>query len=347
VRDGSSAVSLRASANLDREGAAQDSDDDAPTFSYLFSSPAERRAEREAKERSKKAAAAKKKKSEEVSKHQQALHEASERGLTFDGMNRKERRQFLHLTVSEEQQKAAEHAKDFKLHDLMDERIAWYQQGPSPIDIIAEKLVSKKAEKKGKRLGLKYNYLLPHPSWIARRAQQRKESVLVALGRRFIFNEDGEALDALHNRKVDLTRTNLFLSNDVGRGSYGEAGAEVPADVDDEVSSSGSEGGGAEEKKHKKDRTRNKAAPPATNSSVAISSLLSDPLRGRNQFVRTIVCSRDAALAIQKANLSTKYLSSNLVQKPCISREDWRISPSHLHQQAKQQQHHHHGAFLD
>ncbi|KAG5483477.1 hypothetical protein CUR178_07798 [Leishmania enriettii] len=280
LRDGTSGVALKASADIERQLEAQDGapasspvagahasegdvkvNDDGiplgavashPSFSYLFSSPAERRAEREALRRAererrqalKRELMAKKDPLSALSKHQRALHEAKQRGLQLDGMTRKERREFLHLTVTEAQRKAAEQSREFKLHDLMDEKLDWYQQGPHPIDLIAEKLVRRKAEKKAKQLGLKYNYLAPHPSWLAKRAQRRRESLLVGLGKRLVFSErvTGEnsgadaavpasevmVTDPLHHITVPLREMGLLL----GQHSSAPPSAVVAADGD-------------------------------------------------------------------------------------------------------------------
>ncbi|KAG5505285.1 hypothetical protein JIQ42_07492 [Leishmania sp. Namibia] len=280
LRDGTSGVALKASADIERQLEAQDGapasspvagahesegdvkvNDDGiplgaiashPSFSYLFSSPAERRAEREARDRTekerrqalKRELMAKRDPLSALSKHQRALHEAEQRGLQLDGMTRKERREFLHLTVTEAQRKAAEQSREFKLHDLMDEKLDWYQQGPHPIDLIAEKLVRRKAEKKAKQLGLKYNYLAPHPSWLAKRAQRRRESLLVGLGKRLVFSEKmtGEnsgadaavpasevmVTDPLHHITVPLREMGLLL----GQHSSAPPSAVVAADGD-------------------------------------------------------------------------------------------------------------------
>jgi hypothetical protein len=234
LRDGTSGVSLKASVDIERQlestamspaptgavaaaspvlhGDVGVNNDGIPltagaasaSFSYLFSSPAERRAEREAREKAEKerrqaekhARMAQSDPRSVMSKHQRALHDAQQRGLQLEGMNRKARREFLRLTVSAAQQRAEAQSREFKLHDLMDDKLAWYQQGPHPVDLIAEKLVRRKAEKKAKQLGLKYNYLAPHASWLAKRAQRRRESLLVGLGKRLVFNDDDDDDDA-------------------------------------------------------------------------------------------------------------------------------------------------------
>lgn len=472
LRDGSSGVALKASADLERRaessfggvssshstrGAGRDVNDDdddsnngGATFSYLFSSPAERKAERDAKLRKQREEERKRRIERErvhdplagLSKHQRALHEAQQRGLQLEGMSRKEKRGFLQLTVSKQQQEAQQRAKDFKLHELMDEKLAWYQQGPYPIDLIAERLVIRKAEKKGKRLGIRYNYLLPHPSWVARRAQRRREGLLVGLGRRFVFDEEGQAMDPIRNVPVDLTKVNLLLSEPVLRSEKalptdtpaaaaaavdgseagearmmeGDAAAAWAAlnDAENDTSSSsaaseevnrGDDGEGAQwseengseasenelvadaediaQPSEVTERRGKKRKPPASSrdglpkrkttkserhrapaASAAVSSstektrktrsrgqttsiaslhsssstaaatstvtssalpsdaLLVDPLQARNSFVRAVVRDRAAALALQKANLSTNFLSSALVNGPSIGQEE-------------------------
>ncbi|GET86940.1 hypothetical protein, conserved [Leishmania tarentolae] len=301
LRDGTSSVALKASADIERQlvareassssspiAAAQDhannvevNDDGIPvgmiashaSFSYLFSSPAERRAEREARERAelerrqahKRELMARKDPLSVLSKHQRAMHDAELRGLQLEGMTRKELRSFLHLTVTEAQRRAEAQSREFKLHDLMDEKLAWYQQGPHPIDLIAEKLVRRKAEKKAKQLGLKYNYLAPHPSWLAKRAQRRRESLLVGLGKRLIFSErvTGEDVDGgpavstskvmvtdpLHHVTVPLSEMGRLLRQNVSASPSAAAAADASVEAaagssnDDEVR----EGKGADE----------------------------------------------------------------------------------------------------
>ncbi|XQJ25628.1 hypothetical protein NXY56_001568 [Leishmania guyanensis] len=285
LRDGTSGVALKASADIERqlvahdtapaflpvsstpgsgEGDAEVNNDDTPlgaiashaSFSYLFSSAAERRAERDARDRAekerrqahKRELMAKKDPLSVLSKHQRAMHDAEQRGLRLDGMTRKERRDFLHLTVTEAQRKAEVQSREFKLHDLMDERVAWYQQGPHPIDLIAEKLVRRKAEKKAKQLGLKYNYLAPHPSWLAKRAQRRRESLLVGLGKRLVFSERvvGESddddtvvpasevmvTDPLRHLTVPLRKMGLLLGQHNSAPPSAAAIADPGADAD-------------------------------------------------------------------------------------------------------------------
>lgn len=204
LRDGTNKVSIQSSKDLQREAERNDEDGawgGGATFSYLFNSPSEKKAAR----KHKLAEVKKKKEGPTVSKHQLAIKEAENKGLKLEGMTRKERRKFLQLSVSaEEIDLAKKPSTELKPHELMDEKLAWYQQGPYPIDVISEKLVRRKAEKKGKQLGMRYNYLLPHPSWLAKRAQRRKESVLAPLGKRIIFDEEGLAMDPFSGQYVNL-----------------------------------------------------------------------------------------------------------------------------------------------
>lgn len=203
LRDGSSGVVIRSSRDIMQEQ--DDESGGGSTYSYLFNSPAERKAARKAEQAKR---AMKSSKDEEgQSKHQLAILEAQQRGLQLEGMTRKERRHFLQLSSDAKAKEAeAEDAPPSRPHELMDEKLAWYQQGPFPIDVIAEKLVRRKAEKKGKRLGLKYNYLMPHPSWIARRARKRLENVITAQGRRVELDDDGHevapAADAVNAGQI-------------------------------------------------------------------------------------------------------------------------------------------------
>ncbi|EPY35823.1 hypothetical protein AGDE_07221 [Angomonas deanei] len=314
VRDGTRALSLKASKDIEHEVAQQEEKSgsvaEAPTsYSYLFSSPAQKKAEREKKlqqqreeERQRRLERERKKKQkmrlkrqreggeeeeessddEDTSKHQKTLKEAEKRGLKLEGMTRKEKRKFLQLTVTEEHIKAQEHAKQFKLHELMDEKLAWYQQGPHPIDLISEKLVKKKADKKGKQLGLKYNYLLPHPSWIAKRTQRRKESIMVALGRRFVFDDDGQAYDALRGVPVDMTKVNFLLTEPLFKEEGGAAGEE------------------------------------GTKRFLTVE----DPRKIHTTFVRKVLTDKNAGDELRRANLSTNFLSSNIVKKPSVGLND-------------------------
>lgn len=390
LRDGTSGVSLKASADIERQLEARDaaplasasppsaaaaeavSEDGIPvsaSFSYLFSSPAERRAERDARDRAeaqrreaaKRELMAKKDPLSVLSKHQRALHDAAQRGLQLEGMTRKARREFLRLTVTEAQKKAEAQARDFKLHDLMDEKLAWYQQGPQPIDLIAEKLVRRKAEKKAKQLGLKYNYLCPHPSWLAKRAQRRRESLLVGLGKRLVFTEEGGAAEAgelmvtdpLHHRTVPLRemRSLLLLATTTREGVSGsaahdaadaEAEAEAAAAAADTSSSSGgddvSDDGGAEavgDDDGVGEVEMGKAAPTTATANATSAApapthvarlpdvgVLQDPSRIATSVVRSVVRDRAAALAIQQLNRTTTFMSAGLVKGPSLQPED-------------------------
>lgn len=420
LRDGTSGVSLKASADIERHletsatsAPAQSPNTDAAggdigvnsdgiplnagaasaSFSYLFSSPAERRAERDARERAeqerrrieKRERMAKADPLSVLSKHQRALHDAVQRGLQMVGMNRKARREFLHLTVSEAQRKAEAQSREFKLHDLMDEKLAWYQQGPYPVDLIAEKLVRRKAEKKAKQLGLKYNYLTPHASWLAKRAQRRRESVLVGLGKRLIFHDEDDqdeagaemtVTDPLRKQTVPLRDMGLLLQptmpvtcNAVSSSvaAEGEETAEETAEEaaavamvksamqaeksdeeaeaedeakeeeeDEEEEKKGkalssqvakaaqsevdplASGDGPAPSPHRR-RSDVAAAPPAR---VPDTSVLQDPFRQANSFIRRIVRDRATAVAIQQLNRTTTYLSSGLVKGPSLLPED-------------------------
>eukprot|EP00796_Vickermania_ingenoplastis_P004284 gene4284-3100_t len=207
LRDGTNKVAIQSSKDLQREAEKEEEEGGGgTTFAYLFNSPAEKKAARKEKmEKTKKAT------EPSVSKHQLALQEAEKRGLKLDGMTRKERRKFLQLSVSAEE-KAVQEGKtvEVKPHELMDDKLAWYQQGPFPIDVISEKLVKRKAEKKGKQLGLRYNYLLPHPSWLARRAAKRRESIVAPLGKRIVFDDDGAAMDPLTGQYLGAAATGSF-----------------------------------------------------------------------------------------------------------------------------------------
>lgn len=226
LRDGTNKVSIQSSKDLQREAERSGEEGEfggMATFSYLFNSPAEKKAARKQKLEE----AKKEKKKPTVSKHQKAIKEAESKGLKLDGMSRKERRKFLQLSVSEEEANlATKPSTELKPHELMDEKLAWYQQGPYPIDVISEKLVRRKAEKKGKQLGLRYNYLLPHPSWLAKRAQRRKESVLAPLGKRIVFDDEGLAMDPFSGQYVNL----LHPSGGVGVG--GGSGGGLDASLD-------------------------------------------------------------------------------------------------------------------
>lgn len=147
----------------------------------------------------------------DASKHQKAVAEALARGIDVAGKTRKEIRQALQLTVSEETHRLQEQADaqeaetngEKKPHELMDPKQAWYQQGPFPIDVIAEKLVNRKAVKRGNQLGLRYNYLMVHASWMASRQRKRRDAAeMASTGVKFHFDDEGvpvetEAFQAL------------------------------------------------------------------------------------------------------------------------------------------------------
>lgn len=210
---------------MDHQREAGGDDDDGEgnlnTYSYLFSSPADRKAEREAK---KKELEAKKRERElankraglaeyegdDRSKMERALENAKVQGVKLEGLNRKQRRELLHLTSSGDVADAnddnvADEEKEIKPHDLMENHIAWYQQGPYPIDEIAERLVIKKAAKKAKQVGLKYNSLTVHPSWVASRANKRKMLLTVPSGSRKVFDSNGYAMDAENTNKWPIS----------------------------------------------------------------------------------------------------------------------------------------------
>ncbi|KPA76457.1 hypothetical protein ABB37_07777 [Leptomonas pyrrhocoris] len=406
LRDGTSGVSLKASADIERQletsptataaassphgrsargsgGGAGDvgvNGDGIPlnagaasaSFSYLFSSPAERRAEREASERADKERRRAEKlermaKSDPLSvlsKHQRALHDATQRGLQLEGMNRKARRDFLHLTVSEAAQKAEEQSREFKLHDLMDEKLAWYQQGPHPVDLIAEKLVRRKAEKKAKQLGLKYNYLAPHASWLAKRAQRRREGLLVGLGKRLVFNEEkadeagggggGDTTvmtvtDPLRQRTVPLCEMRLLLTPTTVipvAAADEEAAAAAPAmqkdsDSDDENAektqhkngNSNDDDGNAKGKGktpdgHNDERDKKSSGTGSVAAAARLPDVgvLQDPSHLTTSFVRRVVRDRATAVAIQQMNRTTTFLSSDLVNGPSLTPEDTSLA---------------------
>jgi hypothetical protein len=167
MKDSGARVKLSAKADLSLDASAAG-------FSYLFQSPADKKKLREEKLQAAEEKKRAKREQVRLSKMQEAVEEAKKRGINVaeSGLNRKRRRELLHLTESEAAAPIAQPTPP-KPHELMDPKLAWYQQGPFPLDVVSEKLVSKKAEKKAKLLGLKYNYLLPHPSWIAARRLHR------------------------------------------------------------------------------------------------------------------------------------------------------------------------------
>lgn len=135
---------------------------------------------------------------ERKSKMEKAIKVAEEKGVSLEGLNRKQRRTALQLTRTEAVEQVEEARKKITPKDLMDPKLQWYQQGPYPLDEITEKLVNKKAQKHIKampelRLG-KYNWQMIHPSWLAARQRKRYENILHPLheGRRTIFANDEE-----------------------------------------------------------------------------------------------------------------------------------------------------------
>jgi len=184
-------------------------------FSYLFaSSQGQRNAER--KRRHEEQAGRESNVAVSPSKMQQAVAQARRKGLQLETMkNRKERRAFLLLTRSKEAM-AAEERGPLKPQDLMDPKLQWYQQQPYPLDVIAEKLVCRKALKHAKQMGLKYNYLTVHPSWLASRKRRRTESNLVPCGSYLAFAEDGEVTlrrDAVTVPQRVFGQQDLLLAN--------------------------------------------------------------------------------------------------------------------------------------
>lgn len=302
ARDGTQSVSLKSSSDL-QDGGADDDTAVAP-FSYLFSSPAERRVERKMKELKEKKTREEKKNAGK-SKHQIAMEAAEKQGLLLEGMSRKQKRDFLRLTVSKEQQEAEERARNFKLHDLMIDKLAWYQQGPYPIDLIAEKLVVKKAEKKARQQGLRYNYLRPHASWLARRAERRRQSVLVGLGRHVVFDEDGTARDALTNAPITDWALPSRQQPAEKHSIMLEGSAEAPKEHPDAADSG----------------CTIAAEKPLPESSI---TLVDPGSAASHRYVRTLMPDKYSAEALQKANLSTNFLSAGLVQPNVASPEEER-----------------------
>ncbi|RNF13627.1 uncharacterized protein Tco025E_06116 [Trypanosoma conorhini] len=288
---------------------------DGCNFSYLFASPAEKKAARLAKqraedERRKKLALQKAKRSDDplahLSKHERTLSEARQRGLKLEGMTRKEVRQFLHLTVSREQQEAERHQDEFRPHALMDEKLQWYQQGPHPIDLIAEKLVVRKAAKKAKQLGLRYNYLMPHASWLAKREQRRRERLLVGLGRRYMFDEEG--------RMMDMS------------GNYVDKASSTGAAPDSNAGESAWAGNTVESRQHPMQERGGSVSAVTPAPSICLDALV-DPRMACKSYVRAVVRDRKLADAIRSANITTSYISSSLVMGPSIGLDDEEENP--------------------
>ena len=84
--------------------------------------------------------------------------------------------------------------------------------------VIAEKLVNRKATKRAKQLGLRYNYLLVHPSWMASRDRKRRDaSEMASTGVKFHFDEEGnpveteafQALQLLSQKRCEAAKREL------------------------------------------------------------------------------------------------------------------------------------------
>lgn len=163
------------------------------TFSYLFGAKDKKKQEKPEKRA--------KDVEEGPSRMQKLLDRATTKGVELDGLNRKQRRQLLEADKTDSQlkkeakeAKAAKEQEDGlpprpKMHELMDKKLAWYQQGPHPVDEISERLVLKKAQKHARQNGWKYNFEAPHPSWLAVRARRRKESNLWSTGQHTRFDD--------------------------------------------------------------------------------------------------------------------------------------------------------------
>lgn len=285
-------------------------------FSYLFDTPAQKKAERLAKKKQEEEIKKKQKQERllkkmkeahargekvevdwddpfnERSKHTQALVEAQKRGLRLEGMNRKQKREFLHLSVSKQQQEALEHQKEMKPQDLMDERKQWYQQGPYPLDLIAEKLVIKKALKHARQNGLKYNYLTVHPSWVASRATKRRDAKLEALGVRVTFDDDGTVVEqdkwAMFQRMQQRDKEQRLMRNVDGV---------VPPSANDVP-----EGAGNKDALHI----------IGDDGAMVVAAPSTGGVRPK----------RERGKELMKANLTTNYISSSLVHGPSIGLED-------------------------
>ena len=199
MKDAGSKINLPTKMDWTAESKAEKS-----CFSYLFSSHSEKKAERAKKirrreedDRRERIKSNRKNQTSEYelddrSKMQQALDRAQVAGMEMVGLNRKQKRSVLRLTRAEvktdEGDLHTEAApRRLKPHELMDPQCSWYQQGPYPLDLVAEKLVIKKAAKHAKQLGLRYNYLTVHPSWIASRAAKRLLNNIVPSGTKRIF----------------------------------------------------------------------------------------------------------------------------------------------------------------
>ncbi|KEG13623.1 hypothetical protein DQ04_00891060 [Trypanosoma grayi] len=316
-------VVLPKAADLEAAVETAEGDGGGCNYAYLFASPTEKKAERLAKQRAedekRKQRALQTQQAKDplahLSKHERALWEAQHRGLKVDGMTRKEVRQFLHLTVSKEQEEAERHQEEFRPHELMDAKLQWYQQGPHPIDIIAEKLVTRKAAKKGKQLGLRYNYLMPHPSWLARREQRRRERVLVGLGRRYVFDDDGRMRDVF-GAPAGIAPPAEHMTH-----SSSDSSKVTEAVGDKEDAEGGVQIGAAQ-------REENFGIPSITAAPIIGSDVLLDPRQACTSFVRAVVRDRKVAAAIKTANITTSYISSSLVMGPSIGVEEEGAAPS-------------------
>ena len=105
--------------------------------------------------------------------------------------NRKEKRE--KMRELHEQAKEREIALDDnrKAKPDFDPKLAWYQQGG--LNEISFKKQLAKGRKRGRQLNLKYNFLIPHPSWVAAKARQKKYENLIHWGARICFHDDDGA----------------------------------------------------------------------------------------------------------------------------------------------------------
>jgi hypothetical protein len=163
------------------------------TFAYLFDSSS--------KKKEKEAAAPKRgdakrgkyaveepKVAEGPSRMEALTKTATRAGVELEGMNRKQRREAVRARMTDDEiAKADAPPPRPKPHELMDPKLAWYQQGPYPLDVVSEKLITKKAMKHQRQSGCKYNFELPHASWIAARARKRRDNNLESTGSRVVF----------------------------------------------------------------------------------------------------------------------------------------------------------------
>lgn len=298
------------------------------TFSYLFGSASMKKSSRDSKAKKEKEEQKKKKQERELkrmkaaqergeavdvdwddpfgerSKHQKTMLEAQKRGLQLDGMSRKQVREFLHLTVTKEQEAAMAAQKELKPHELMDEKRQWYQQGPYPLDVISEKLVIKKAIKHAKQNGMRYNYLTVHPSWVASRARKRREETkdlfLASMGIKITFNDDGVVEDLLRLKALQLASQKSFMernstSNVPSASPHAESsvGADGSTEVDGVTSTT----------------TAAVTSPAAPQAGGAF---LAPPNKGG--FRKTL----------QNANLSTNYITSSFIHGPSLGIDDFK-----------------------